>query len=127
MADAGFWSVRLGELLTFVGFCITGLLTASAGYFVMKGSIQLLTQQLVSFKETYEKETEQQNKKIDAQGERIEKLNELVSLKMAYEERFKNQDERFNNMQRSFTEIRKEISELKHGDGFIGMRAPSPA
>jgi len=91
------WSLRLGDIVAFLGFALGGL----SVIFMMKSDLKLLAQRLGFLERT----TEEQNKKIDMQSMEIAKLGELLTLMGRYEERIAN--------------MRREINELKHGRGFI--------
>lgn len=96
------WTLRAGDLVTFMGFVIGGLSVV----FMMKSDIKLLAQRLGFLEDT----TEAQNRKIDKQSEEIARFGELLILMNRYEERMAG--------------IRREVDELKRGRGYIVEESP---
>lgn len=90
-------SIRMGDVLQFVGFIIGGAFF----FFGMRQEIKLVAQRL-GFLE----------KKVDLVTNEIGKLGELLVQMGRYEERMLRYDEHMILM-------RKEIDALKHGEGFI--------
>lgn len=95
------WSIRLGDIVSFFGFCLGGL----SVIFMMKSDIRALALKLGFLQDTVKNETQAQNEKIDRQSKEIERFAELLTLMGRYEERF--------------IGLQKQIDDIKHGRGFI--------
>jgi len=86
--------IRLDNIISFLGFAAGGLV----GWWVMKRDI--LT---ISLKQDFLKQT------VEKQSGEIAKLADAFSKATVYEERFLN--------------IQQDINDLKHGRGFVDLRA----
>ena len=91
------WSLRLGDVVSFLGFALGGL----SVIFMMKSDIKLLAQRLGFL----ERVTEEQNRKIDKQSEEIGEFGKLLTIMGRYEERM--------------GALRRDLDELRHGRGFV--------
>ena len=95
------WTIRLGDVVSFLGFCLGGL----SVIFMMKSDIRALALKLGFLQDTVKNENKAQNDKIDRQSKEIARFAELLTLMGRYEERF--------------IGLQKQIDDLKHGRGFI--------
>ena len=86
--------IRLDNIISFFGFAAGGLL----GIYVMKRDILTVSLNLGFLA-----------KKVDDQGTRITDLTKAVTDQRVFEERFIN--------------IQREITDLKHGRGFVDLKA----
>ncbi len=84
------WSLRFGDIVSFLGFVIGGL----SVIFMMQNKIDKVAMGLSYLTKT-----------VDGQSLEIARFAELLNLMGKYEERF--------------STLRREIDELKRGDGWI--------
>ncbi len=103
-----FESIRVGDVLQFVGFLVGGAIF----FFGMRQKIELIGQRLGFLENTVKNETEAQKRQLDKQSIEIGKLGELLVQMGRYEERMLRYDDRILIMQR-------EIEGLKNGQGWI--------
>ena len=91
------WSLRFGDIVSFLGFFGGGLTVI----LMMRSDIKVLAVRLGFL----EKTNEEQNRKIDKQSAEIGRFGDTLAMMGRYEERM--------------LIMRREIDELKHGRGFI--------
>jgi len=98
------WSLRFGDLVSFVGFAGGGL----SVIFMMKSDIKSLALKLGFLKET----VDEQKAKIEDQSKEIVRFGELITVMGRFEERF-------IAMTREMERLKEDINSLRRGEGLI--------
>jgi hypothetical protein len=102
------WTIRLGDVVSFLGFALGGL----SVIFMMKNDIKAVALKLGFLEHTFTSETKTQNDKIDKQSKEIARFAELLTLMGRYEERF-------IGLQKQIDGLQRQADDLKHGRGYI--------
>ena len=105
------WQIRLGDLLSFLGFSVGGL----SVIFLMKSDIRALGIRLGFL----EDRIEEGQKKIDSQSAEIAKFGELLTVMGRYDERFIGIQRQLDSQQRLIDRTSTAIEDLKRGRGLI--------
>lgn len=95
------WDIRAGDVISFVGFLVAGILAFGR----RDTKIALVVQELGFLKENIEQESAVQNKKLD-------ELGELIAQNIRIEERMRTYDA-------NLLLLRQDMERMKNGEGFI--------